>query len=633
MLAVTARMQPHLNVNMREITAQIKQNGDLLKHYRSLLQELKRQKQFGIALIAQEEMCRLLPDSSIEKSNLVQMLCIANHKERAALVMAELLDSEPGNRAHKARFNRICTGLAFRNFDPLLKRALQSCFDKLYEFDFVKIYPAWITLVFLDPGCSGIRIAERLTNEEDLFDWLETASIEEMNFFSERFFLDGLRLLYITNPLMESFLTSTRKWLCTNAPRLAGNGRREFFVPFLIALGQQCSFNEYIYEETPEEIKSIDEIIGLKESPEIPGGFRYALVSCYRNLRSTFPDHEAAFRELAACSESFSNLVKMQVFDLIDEERIKGGIRSFGTFRNQVSVDVQEQYEQNPYPRWISVACFPPLNKEGTAFESKQPAALDILIAGCGTGRQALDVAALHPTSKVLAIDLSRASLAHAQRKATESGLASRLEFVQADILNMQDWEGQFDYIESSGVLHHMEDPFTGWRILTEKLKPGGHFKLALYSSTARKSLARFQNIAREKQLSPSVEGVRALRRYIRNLPAADAERNHVLNCNDFYTTSEARDFLFHVLEHQFTLLQIRTMLDELGLQFAGFHLDDASTLSAYDSMFPEDINRLNLENWHLFEQKNPLTFKSMYQFWCRKLPDARPAAGPDGLH
>lgn len=618
-LALMARMKPQLNVNMDKLSAGIEHADNLIKNYRDILLELKRQKKFTIALVVQEELRRLLPDSLSEKSNLVQMLCIVNQRELAAILLAELLDREPDNKTYKARFNRILPGLTFKKFEPLIKQALQSCFDNIYEFDCVQVYPAWITQIFLDPGCSGIRTAEQLSKEQDLFDWLETAPLENLNFLNERFFLDGLRLLYITNPLMESFLTNTRKWLCINAKKLVQNGRFEIFVPFLVALGQQCFLNEYIYAETPEENKLIDELVSLPESTELAESYRYALVSCYRNLLRTFPDNETAFHEMAVGSVSFSNLIKAQVFDLLDEERLKSSIKSLGTFKNQISKNVQQQYEENPYPRWIAVACFPPLDKEGSSFEVNLPETLDILVAGCGTGKQALDVAALHPTAKVTAIDLSRASLAHAQRKANESGLASRLEFLQADILNMPRWEGQFDYIECAGVLHHMEDPLEGWRILTEKLKPGGSFKIALYSSIARSSLVGFRKLAKEKNFSPTLEGVRALRQHIMNLPTTFPERNHILTCNDFYTTSEARDFLFHVQERDFTLIQIEKMLDQLGLQFAGFHMDDALTLNNFDKMFPEDGKRLNLEHWHTFEQKNPLTFKSMYQFWCKK--------------
>ena len=39
----------------------------------------------------------------------------------------------------------------------------------------------------------------------------------------------------------------------------------------------------------------------------------------------------------------------------------------------------------------------------------------------------------------------------------------------------------------------------------------------------------------------------------------------------------------------------------------------------AYLERFPDDPDCLDLANWHAFEQDRPDTFRSMYQFWCRK--------------
>ena len=43
---------------------------------------------------------------------------------------------------------------------------------------------------------------------------------------------------------------------------------------------------------------------------------------------------------------------------------------------------------------------------------------------------------------------------------------------------------------------------------------------------------------------------------------------------NDFYSTSECRDLLFHVQEHRMTLPQIKAFLAAQDLQFLGFEID-----------------------------------------------------------
>ena len=91
---------------------------------------------------------------------------------------------------------------------------------------------------------------------------------------------------------------------------------------------------------------------------------------------------------------------------------------------------------------------------------------------------------------EILAIDLSLASLAYALRKTEEFSLKS-IRYMQADILNLRKLDQKFDLIECAGVLHHMENPMVGWKILTECLKPGGLMMIGLYSDLARQHIAK----------------------------------------------------------------------------------------------------------------------------------------------
>ena len=92
----------------------------------------------------------------------------------------------------------------------------------------------------------------------------------------------------------------------------------------------------------------------------------------------------------------------------------------------------------------------------------------------------------------VTAVDLSLASLAYAQRKANDLKLRN-LEYFQADILRLGKIEGEFDIVESTGVLHHLHEPMIGWRVLTTLLKPGGLMKIGLYSELARRHIAEIR--------------------------------------------------------------------------------------------------------------------------------------------
>jgi len=87
---------------------------------------------------------------------------------------------------------------------------------------------------------------------------------------------------------------------------------------------------------------------------------------------------------------------------------------------------------------------------------------------------------------------------------------------------------------------------------------------------------------------------------------------------NDFYSLSECRDLCFHVQEHQFTTEGLETLLATENLVFCGFMLPEAIR-TAYQRRFPEDDDGISLSNWGEFEEDNPSTFQSMYQFWAHK--------------
>jgi len=621
-LAMIARTKPGLGVDMGEVNECVKDKKLLQKSYQTILLILRNRKQYDEAMIGQEELCRLIPEDNEEQVNFALLLAMADRKTAASIVMARLMKKEPKEKRYKAMFVSICSFVQFMHFDPDVKDAVQTCFDNIYEANLLKIYSAWISLIQNDPQCSGIKEAEKKITDENFVDWIENAEPESLNFFQSKFFLDGIRLLIIADTVMETFLVRMRKWLCLNAETLAKQKRLEFFEPFLLALAEQCFFNEYVFAETPEEknvIDAIEEQLHSETETYINDLQAFALIGCYRALFSTFPDKRLILEKWAKKSKSFAHLTKTQFFDLEEEKSLKKNIRTFGIMENQVSKDVQSQYEENPYPRWISVINFRALNEALPAGDRERLKARSILIAGCGTGRQAIDTAANYPHAKITAIDLSRASLAYAQRKANESGLADKIEFVHADILSMEQWKEQFDVIECSGVMHHMEDPFKGWRILTDKLKPGGFFKVGLYSETARKAYVEGQSFAKENGFPSTLEGIRTFRERMMALPSNNGMRKLVTGSSDFYTASLVRDLIFHVQEHRMSLPQIKDMMDRLSLECVSFVISDIITIKRYDKAYPDDPDRKNMMNWHEFEKKHPLTFIGMYQFWCRK--------------
>ena len=102
-------------------------------------------------------------------------------------------------------------------------------------------------------------------------------------------------------------------------------------------------------------------------------------------------------------------------------------------------------------------------------------------------------------------------------------------------------------------------------------------------------------------------------------LMRSDKEHHkQILHSSDLYSMSTLKDLLFHVKEHQFTINQIQKCLSDLDLKFCGFEAD--TIVSNFKLTNPEKEDLYNLKKWEAYEEKNPNTFKGMYQFWCQKL-------------
>ena len=128
-----------------------------------------------------------------------------------------------------------------------------------------------------------------------------------------------------------------------------------------------------------------------------------------------------------------------------------------------------------------------------------------------GTGQNSIGTASKIKGSRVLAIDLSLSSLAYAKRKTDELGIKN-IDYMQADILDLGQLNKKFDIVESGGVLHHMDSPKTGWKVLTDCLKTGGLMKIGLYSELARKNIVTIREEIRQLNIGATMAEMKSFR-------------------------------------------------------------------------------------------------------------------------
>lgn len=173
---------------------------------------------------------------------------------------------------------------------------------------------------------------------------------------------------------------------------------------------------------------------------------------------------------------------------------------------------VRAQYEDLPYPERnpedekarISLAnveapdrmnhyCF-----NGSKDFSKK---IRVLIAGGGTGDSLIQWAVAlrnNPAAEIIYIDFSVASRKIAEERLKVRNLEHKATLITDSLLNIPNLNlGKFDIINCSGVLHHLEDPEAGLKVLADSLDDNGAMVVMLYGKYGRLGVYAFQEIMR----------------------------------------------------------------------------------------------------------------------------------------
>ncbi len=398
-------------------------------------------------------------------------------------------------------------------------------------------------------------------------------------------------------------------------------------LEFCASLARQCFINEYVFAVSADESGLLKQL----QATVTDALSRAAVVQPLHVLTLAM---YAPLGELAGAErlmkmkwpKPVAAVVTQQVSEPREERALRSTIPQLTPIAAGVTAQVREQYEENPYPRWASLVSPPwPLVTLDEHLRRLFPSApfvapghedrLDILVAGCGTGRHALELAQSYRGARVLAVDLSLASLASAKRRTPER-LSAAIEFAQADIMALASIGRSFDMINVGGVLHHMPDPWAGWRELIKLMKPNGLMQVGLYSAHARRDIVTARKIIADRGYPPTTEGIRQLRHDL----ATSGENFSFTTLTDFFTVSACRDLLFHVHEIQITIPEIKAFLADNGLSFVGFDFENPQGQEHYRNLFARNGWSLgDLDRWDHFERENPQLFAGMYIFWVQK--------------
>jgi 2-polyprenyl-3-methyl-5-hydroxy-6-metoxy-1,4-benzoquinol methylase len=434
--------------------------------------------------------------------------------------------------------------------------------------------------------------------------------------------LQVMQSIPVQDIAFERLLTSLRRSLLRAAH--SQETTSDAVLGFACALARQCFINEYVFATTPEEDAQVDHLRRALHDTLVSGAsfepLPLAVLAMYEPLHALAIAPALIDRRW---TDPIDDLLTQQVREPGREIELRDTIPQLTAIEDEVSQKVRQQYEENPYPRWVHAAGQVAPMPIDQYVRDQCPAsahtplaktdALDILVAGCGTGEIAIASAQNYLGARVLAVDLSLSSLCYAKRS-TPAPLAANIEYAQADILKLATIGRDFDVIDCSGVLHHMADPLEGWRILLTLLRPGGLMHLGFYSEAGRKDVAAARSFIADRGIGSTPPEIRLCRQELLKTPLASVTR-----FTDFFSTSECRDLLFHVHEARMTIPAINTFIGEHRLKFLGFEFDASASHQLRNHFTASGWSLTDLGRWHEFETRFPDTFSGMYQFWAQK--------------
>jgi len=539
---------------------------------------------------------------------LADLLAEDDNVSQAIECVGMAIDVCPENSAYKRKLVRLVQYMQAQGPNPALKDLLLGCLTDP-SVNCIPLGGVWYSVLSHDP---------------DLGPLLEGKGGGLVPALLDPCFLMGLERLLVCNLAFEEFLTALRRSLLMAWTRESAEIEQAAYAPLAKALACYCFRTQYILFCTEEERQAIARIGRELEERGLHQGCETSLLllACYQPLHG-LNNAAAILRQSrdAGGPRLVAELMRLHVAPWLRQQEIRKRISLLSGIDDDVSRRVRAQYEEFPYPQWDSAS--KKMKHEAESWLRGRKAR--ILVAGCGTGREAIELALALPDSDILAVDLSLTSLSYAASKAQDYGIHN-ITFRHADILTLGSLDMQFDHIACSGVLHCMRDPLEGWRVLTSLLKPTATMRIALYSRRAREAVTRTREVIAQERYAPDIQGIRQFRRDSARL-LSEGVLNDIAGFREYYYLSGCRDLLFHVREELFDLSEIASALGRLGLEFVTFYLPER-VVRQYVGEHPEDPRAENLDSWRRFEEEHPRTFKGMYRFWCRKATTSRAVAG-----
>lgn len=279
---------------------------------------------------------------------------------------------------------------------------------------------------------------------------------------------------------------------------------------------------------------------------------------------------------------------------------------------------VKEQYEALPYPprdpaeereRLIQRIgdCLIVLNHHCFGGRRDFRDGFRALVAGGGTGDSTIYLAEQlrHLSGEVVHLDLSEAAMEIARQRAEVRNL-SNIRWLNASIMDLPGLGLEpFDYINCTGVLHHLESSEAGLARLERVLRPGGVILLMLYGKYGRRSVYDMQALLRSFLPADAAiaDKIRMTRQLLAALPGRNSFRRELDTWRmeiapEGFGDAGLYDLLLHSQDRCFDVPGLYELAGSAGLDILAF-VDRADAYDPQTHLRP-GIDRRHLDGYDL---------------------------------
>ena len=243
---------------------------------------------------------------------------------------------------------------------------------------------------------------------------------------------------------------------------------------------------------------------------------------------------------------------------------------------------IEAQYTQHPYPAPISnmrerirlgyrQGSSPDFIWSKLFPEKPYKDDLNVLIAGCGTN-QAIYHALMFPNSQHYAIDVSEKSLRHVADMIKAYDLKN-LEIDKKDIVDLTH-DNEFDYVISTGVIHHTKNPEKSLSKLLQTTKSDGALFIMVYASYLRVGIYYLQDAFRYLNLKPNKKGIEVAKRLIELSTKGHYAHRYIDSMNNSSGNKDLSfdagfvDTFFNARDKAYDIYELKKLIDYAGAYF-----------------------------------------------------------------